>query len=102
MNNDLRLQYQDQTNLGVGAAIMAGVAVVIFPFALLWVSSLATPEPTATFYHIRSATTTYPFAKKIHIQGGGKSGNKIGVSGTVEAQSGAGEDSPVNVSGRVG
>ena len=92
MNNDLQRCYQP--NLGKG---MASMVFVAFAFALL-VNSLGAPEAEVTVYKGRSFITAYPFDRKIRIEGGGKSGNKIGISGTVEAQSGAGEDTSLNVS----
>lgn len=90
MNSDLQHCYQ--RNLGIGTF---STAVVAFAFAL-WVNSLDAPEADVTVYGRRSVITTYPFAKKIHIQGGGEPGNKIGISQTVNAQSGAGEDSLIS------
>ena len=92
MNTDRQWCYQP--NLVKWTTSMV---VVVFLFAL-WVNSLDAPPDEVVVYEMRSFITANPFDRKIRIEGGGESGNKIGISGTVEAQSGAGEDTSLNVS----
>lgn len=87
MNNDLQRCYQRNLLFGMG------VTLFVFSLFALWVNSLDGPEAGVTVYERGSFITANPFDRKIRVEGGGEPGNKIGISRTVNAQSGA-EDNP--------
>lgn len=88
MNNDLQWCWQPNP-----VKVIVWMAIVAFAFAL-WVNSLGAPKAQVTLYDRHSFITANPFDRKFHIQGGGESGNKIGISRTENyTQSGAGGNS---------
>jgi len=76
---------------------MALMLIVPFAFAL-WLNSLEAPSTDIIQYERPWVITANPFDRKIRVKREGKPENKIGISGTVEAQSRAGEDTSLNVS----
>ena len=92
MDGDQQRYYQ--RNMGIGIVL---TVILVFVFSL-WVNSLDGPPVDKVYYGStppRIGIRVNPFARKIRIEGVG-SGNKIGISQTEIAQSGAGEQASIS------